>query len=119
MKKFNKKGVFTYWLIFIFFTTLLLVLTAIFFPIATLEATEFYAAGAEIIQDSNSTISLIQNETVKLAIQDALTESQSAQQTNIEVYSGIYKYAWIIILSIITLLLFIQARRDVEGERYV
>jgi hypothetical protein len=115
----HKKGVFTYWVIFAIFTGILLFLTAIFFPIESLMASEFYAAGGDIIRDANETISSIDNETIRLQITDALTEAQSAQQTNITVYSSMYRYAWIIILVIICLLLFIQTRKDVEGENYV
>lgn len=110
----NKKGTISFYLMFTLLAMLLLFLTAIFYPIASTMASGFYAGGDEVLAMGNESISLISDPVAKAQIQSALAEAQSSQQWNIEFYSAMFKYSWLVIGAIIMLLLFIQIRRSVD-----
>jgi|GEM_PF-5396056 len=116
MKNKNKKGVFSIVFIFVVLSLILIFTFAIIVPIGTLFTTESYKAGEQIMLKANDSISKINNTEIKEHISEVLTGATDNTQENIEVLSGMYKYSWIIILAIITLVLFLLTRSLVEYQ---
>jgi len=110
----DERGTLTYFIVFIFLVVILLVLFAFGIPLAIRANTEFYTVGEQLINESSATISSIQNQTIKQEIQNALNSAQQSTAEQIDILAWFFQYSWIWILLVITLVIFVIARRSVE-----
>jgi hypothetical protein len=108
----NRKGQLTIYFVFIVTAIILVTITAVVIPLGVRINTEFYKAGAQLIADSNTSIS--SDSDVKTSIQNTFSSAISAEQDNIEVGTGIFQYSWIIVLILLALILFLYSRRMIE-----
>jgi hypothetical protein len=113
MKKY-KKAQLTIWFVFIITAIIVITLTAVIIPLGVRINTEFYKAGADLIAQSNASISSISDADVKSELQATFAGAMSSEQDNITVGTNIFQYSWIVVLVIISLVLFLYARRMVE-----
>lgn len=110
----NKKAQTTMYLAFLIAASLIIIITAVFSPLGTLLATEFYAAGEDILADANASINNITDATVKAEIQSMIGEARAAETNNIEVTTALYKYSWIFVVALAGIIVFLFTRRSIE-----
>lgn len=110
----NKKGVVTFYLVFIIIAIIVIVLTAFVAPLGAEISTRFYVAGGNILNRANATIANISDVAIRTQIQDTFISAQAAQQNNIEVGAALFQYSWIIVLILVATVIFLLARRTVE-----
>jgi hypothetical protein len=115
MFKRNKKGVLTFYLVFMILAMVIVFITAVMAPFGVLINTEFYEIGEDIMLDANETASKINNSDVRNAIQGSFSESLGGIENNIEVNNSIFQYSFIIVLIVGALFLFLYSRRLVEA----
>jgi len=115
MFKRNKKGVLTFYLVFIVLAIVIIFITAVMAPFGVLINTEFYEIGEDMMLDANETASKINNSDVRNSIQDSFASSLDGINNNIEVNNSIFKYSFIIVLIVGALFLFLYSRRLVEA----
>jgi len=113
-KQSNKRGQVTFMIVFFIAGTLMLIIAAFAVPTGIRLTSELYAAGDDLIQQSNVTIANISDTSVRDSIQGAFGEATSATTSNIEVYTAIYKYGWILAIIAVCLIIFMSVRRLVE-----
>jgi hypothetical protein len=75
---------------------------------------KLYVKGEEMLIEANETISLIHNDTVRTQIQSTLAQGTANTQSNIELYTAMFQYGWIIAAIITALVLFLYTRIRVE-----
>lgn len=112
-----KKSVFTFWIIFVFFLFIFILLLYIFMPLGQTFITSTIKASEDIIELQNSYINQIQNETVKQALLNATNSQISSLTEQHSILSTFYKYSWIIVILVVSLMMFILARKYVEYEQ--
>ena len=110
----NKKGSAVIYIVTIFAMITIIFIAAIVAPIGIRFTVDAYTAGENIMLSANQSISNIQDEAVKQSVRDTVQLAMDAQVNNIEVNSNIFQYSWVIIIIIVGLVAFIQARRLVE-----
>ena len=113
----KKKGNVTFYLVFLFMAIFIVIITGVFAPLGTRFGTEFYKAGDGILEGSKDTIASISNEAIRNEINASLTEAQANQQLNIQTNASIYKYAWVLLIGVTALGLFLYSRRlnEIQG----
>jgi hypothetical protein len=111
----NKKGVLTFYIIFLVLAIFVIFITAVMAPFGVLINTEFYEIGEDMILDANETASKINDAGVRQALQDSFSESLAGIDNNIEVNNGLFQYSFIIVLIVGALFLFLYSRRLVEA----
>jgi len=112
--KINNKGQVTVYLTFVIFAIIIVVLTALVAPFGVKLNTDLYALGEDMILDANGSLSQIDNTTVRDTLYTTFGEAQGATQTNIEVNSAAFQYAWLLLLGLGALIMFLYTRRIVE-----
>jgi hypothetical protein len=115
MFKKNKKGVLTFYIIFLILMIVIIMITAVMSPFGVMINTEFYAIGEDIILDANGTASKINDPAVRQAMQDSFAESLAGIDNNIAVNNGLFQYSFIVVLITGALFLFLYSRRLVES----
>jgi len=115
MKPFKgRKSSITMYFIYIILVTGILFVAAVAAPMGIRFASVLYVHGEKQIIEANKTISQIQNETVRNSIQGIFGSAVQSQQNNIEVYTAMYQYGWIIVIVLTSLILFLLTRIRVE-----
>jgi len=114
LPKINNKGQVTVYLTFVIFAIIIVVLTALVAPFGVKLNTDLYAIGEDMILDANDSLSQIGNTTVRDTLYTTFGEAQGATQTNIEVNSAAFQYAWLLLLGLGALIMFLYTRRIVE-----
>jgi len=110
----NKKGSITIFFVFIIMVTMIVLVSALFAPLGVKLTTDFYDKGEDLLIEANATASNIQDPAIKAQIQSMLGEGTSATVNNIEVFTGMYKYGWVIAVILTSLVLFLITRIRVE-----
>ena len=110
----GKRGVLG--IMFVFFVTALLIITitSVFAPIGVQFNAHAYAMGEQIMINSNQTIASINDSEVRTSIQDLIQGGLDQTQSNIEINAQIFKYGWIPVLILVTLVMFMFTRKIVE-----
>lgn len=116
LKKFidDERGSFAFFVIFAISLTLLLLLFAIGIPLGLTAISQFFKVGDDLITDSSQTFSTIQNETIKQQVTNALNSAQQSTADQVSILSWFVQYAWIWILLVVTLVVYMLGRRTVE-----
>lgn len=106
----NKKGTLTLYIIMIFVSIIIILITAFAAPFGALMSAELYAAGEGILLDMNESINDINDTSVRDSIRGQTNAALNAGQTNIEVSTNIFQYGWILILVVLAAIIFLSAR---------
>lgn len=110
----KKKGNITLYLVFMFAAIILVVIAAVIAPLGVLINTKFYAAGEDIMLRANSSVSKIQNATVRDKLNGIYGNSLGSIDNNIEVNNSLFQYSWIVVLILGGLIVFLFTRAMVE-----
>jgi hypothetical protein len=113
----NEKGSISFYIIFVFLAFITLTLFVFLTPIMMDFNTRIYTAGEIALIDANETASQIQNADVRASFQSSLTSSQNSIPNQVAILSFFFQYAWIIVILVILLSLFIYTRQSVEAEK--
>lgn len=116
MKKRAQVGIY---FVFLIIATIVVIITALIAPLGSDMTQRFYIAGEGIINNSQSSLALIQDSNVKDQLDDIYAGAKANTVTNIEVTSGLYKYAWLIVIILSAVVLFLFTRRLVEYGQVV
>lgn len=114
MEKKNKKGVIAIYLVFIGLALLVILIASVVAPFGVLLNTKLYAAGEDILQQSEAALSGINNTAVRNQINASIQEALGDAQTNIDINSDIFQYGWVIVVILVTLVVFLFTRKTIE-----
>ena len=114
MKKLNKKGNITLYIVFIIMAIVIILITAVFAPMGVLFNVEMYKAGEQILLQANESISDINDTVIRAEIEDMIISAKDSASFNIEVNADIFKYSWVFIVILIAITIFLFSRRMVE-----
>ena len=112
-KKGNVALYITFWIV----ATVIILLTAVLAPLGGRISSEFFLAGEGLLLDSNETISQIQDENVKSTLTRSFNEATQAAELNIQVSTDLYQYAWVFLLILTGIIVFLLSRQLVEVQR--
>lgn len=105
---------------FVVVMVILIVILALIVPIGVELNTRFFTAGEQILATANDSMANIQNATIRAAVQNSTAAAMSAAQTNIEVGNDMFRYAWVIMLVVTSLIVFMLTRQRAEyGQGFV
>jgi predicted PurR-regulated permease PerM len=114
MKRINKRGNLTLAFVFLASSVILIILAALFSPMLVNFSTSTLTMGEQLIIDAQPSLDEIQNEEIRNQINQSLTGARQSSADNISILAGFYQYAWIIILLVSGLIIFLFARLLVE-----
>lgn len=112
----NNNAVLGFFLAFILSATMLVFLFACAIPFLINFTTDIYSANDEIIDDAQSNLQSIVNETIRTRIQVNLENMQLATEENINYLSFFYQYSWIFVILVTAFTIFMLARQVVESK---
>ena len=110
----NKKASIGMYITFVITAIIIIVITGLIAPMGVMFSTQMYEAGEQILIDNNATIANINNAQVRQSIYNMTDEALGATHTNIEVNSDLFQYAWVIVLVLAGLIVFIYTRQVTE-----
>jgi predicted PurR-regulated permease PerM len=110
----NRKGNLTLAFVFLASSVILIILAGLFSPMLVSFSTIITQSGEDILIDSQPSIENIQNEEIRNQINQSLTGAIQSSADNISILSAFYQYAWIIILIVSAIIIFLFARLLVE-----
>lgn len=110
----NKKASITLYISFLIFAIVIIIITAVLAPMGVIFNTEMYLAGEKLLEDANESIQGISDATVKAQVQASLNEAKNAGANNIEINNNMFQYAWIIIIILVGLMIFLITRSLTE-----
>jgi hypothetical protein len=110
----NKKASISYFMVFIYLMFILLTLFALFIPIGIDLNVAFFGAGDDILADSENRLNEIDDSDVKTGIQNNLDAAQESTGNQIDILSSFFQYGWILIVVIVTFVIFVIARSNIE-----
>ncbi len=110
----NEKGNVVYFIGFLVFAVLITFVFVIVSPALQNFNTNMYAVSESIINMNKSDAEKIQETSIKQDIQETYDGQLESMQLNIEVLGSLYKYAWLIILLLFALVLYLFTRQNVE-----
>lgn len=110
----GKKGQVSLYIVFILVAITIIVITSVLAPMGVLFSTEMVHAGEGILLDANESIQGITNTTIRDSIMANIGNAFENADNNIEVYTFMFRYGWIIVLGLVGIIVFLYARRMVE-----
>ena len=110
----NKKAVISQIMVFIILSILIVLIFGILAPWGAMFSVAGYTAGESILNQSYEAAGNIQNEGVKTELRGSITGATTETSTNIQMFTGMYKYAWLFFIIILGLAIFLYTRRSVE-----
>ena len=103
----GRKGILGFFLVFIILALVCIFLFGLIIPISIKLDSEIYNAAGDILGMVNTT-----NENITEAVEAA----RASISEQIEIKAAFFKYSWLIVILIISLVLFMKARTTVESE---
>lgn len=116
MKK-NNRGSVSIYITFIIVAVIIIVIAGVLAPMGVLFNVELFKAGEGILNRSNASISGISDANVKAEWGQMVDSAVAAADTNVEVNTALFKYAWLLVVVLTGLVLFLFTRRLVEFQR--
>jgi hypothetical protein len=113
----NEKGVFTYIFVFLMISILFILIFVIITPALQTFITKSYSASEILLKDANTTAGGLTNTNIKNTIQNTLDSQISNTGSQVEILGFFYQNAWIILIFIIAIVLFLLARQSVEVQQ--
>jgi heme/copper-type cytochrome/quinol oxidase subunit 2 len=117
MWKENKKGNVTLYFVFMIMAIIVLVVAGTLAPLGVRLNTEMLVAGQRVINSSVNRAGDISDATVRAEVEGILTESRDAMQNNIEINAGLFRYAWLIIIVLVGVVIFLFTRSIIEQRQ--
>lgn len=112
--KHGKKATVTIYIVFFILAIIIIMISAILAPIAVDMNSRFYLAGQDILDTANDSVQSINDATIKASVTDSIDSAFDAGQNNIEINADIFRYAWLMVLGVTALTLFLISRQIVE-----
>lgn len=98
--------------------TIIIMIAAVFAPLGIQINTEFFKAGENILNDTQSSLNEIQDASIRNSINETIISAKANTINNIEVNAAIYQYAWVLVLILGGLVAFLFSRQTIEvGSR--
>lgn len=116
LRKFNEKGSTTLFLVFVYLFVILAFLFGIIMPLLQTFNVQVFQGGEQIMIQGIASANQIQDTNVRNALLGVFNAEKDAVVTNTQVTGVFVQYAWFMIAGIILLVLFVQARRQVETQ---
>lgn len=113
----KKKGNVTLYITFIIVSLVIILITAILAPLGADISSKLFLAGEQLLLDSNETISQISNTEVKDTLTTSFDNAIQAGSMNIQVTTDLYQYAWVFILILSGIIIFLISRQLVEVSK--
>jgi len=113
MRKGKKGQAAIYFAWFVVAITILLI-GAFVAPLGVRFSTEMYSAGEDILNDTMPVIEDIQDDEIRMSINNSINNAKDNTETNIDVASNLFQYSWVMLLIITIVGLFLYTRRLVE-----
>lgn len=110
----NKKAQAVLYVYFIIAAVIIVTIAAIFAPMGVLFNTKMYTAGEDILADAQDEIELIQDASVKAAVNDTVQSAKDAATVNINTNANIFQYGWVAVILLTGIIIFMQTRRLIE-----
>lgn len=110
----SKKANVTNFVLFIMFAVVLTLIAALFVPMSINFTTQMFAAGDNIINQTSYVLNGISDSAMKNQINQSIQNAQQATADNVSITSALYQYAWIFIILVLFLVIFVATRRQVE-----
>lgn len=110
----NKKATVTIYITGMIAAMVILIIAAVMSPLGVLFNVEMFKAGEKIMNQSQESLNDIQDATIRNQINASITSAKNAQVENITVLSDFFQYAWVIVIGLTGLILFLFSRRIVE-----
>lgn len=114
MRKLNKRGNITLYVISIVLALFLVAIAAFAAPMGVLFNSEMYQAGELIMAQANESIAGIDDVEVRNRVLGLVNNSFEAQENNIAINNSMFQYSWIIVLIVMFIVIFLYARTLVE-----
>lgn len=112
----NERGVFTFVLILFLIIAMLIFIFALIAPLFQGMTTNFFVASQPTLQDANLAAAQITDSAVKAHVQGTFAGQYNAVETNIDILGFLHQFSWAIIAIVITIILFLKARTNVEAQ---
>lgn len=113
-KKLSKKGNVTLYFVAIVVMILVILMTAFFAPMGALFSEQMYLAGEDVIDMALDDINSISDSGVRDAVNQSFVSAADSTTTNIAVSTALFQYAWLFLLAIVGIVVFLAARAIVE-----
>jgi len=110
----NRKGQISLYLVFIIAAIVGILVFAVFIPAGIEFTSAMFLEGQNIIIDSNETIAGISDATTRTAVQAVLTGASTSTTDHITILSNMFQYAWVLVIGLVALVIFVYTRRLVE-----
>lgn len=110
----GKRGTVTLFIVFIITSLVILLIASVIAPMGALFSTEAYKAGEMILNETAESLNGISDATVRAEVNATIQSGLAATQDNIDVSVAIYKYGWLVIIGLTSLIVFLFTRRLVE-----
>jgi len=110
----KKKGQAALFISFLIASLTILLIASVVAPMGARFSSELFVAGENILADANETVSQIQNDTIRTSYANMISSAMAASDTNIEVTTDLYQYAWILIIALTAIVAFLFTRNLVE-----
>lgn len=113
----KKKGSVTFYLVFLVIGVIILLIGAFAAPLGILLNSEMFQAGEDILLIANDSIQDINNADVRDSVNDVVDSAYDNTENNIEIIGSMYQYAWVfmLILSVVVLFLFTRSLIEIRG----
>jgi hypothetical protein len=95
-------------------SVILLVTAAVMSPFLVTFNTQLFAQGENILAQNDGFLLDIEDSTIKDQINGSIQAARQSSADNVSILATLYQYAWLIILFITFVILFLVARRNVE-----
>lgn len=113
----NKKANITLYVSFMIMAVILVMIAAVLAPMGVLFNTEMFKAGESIMLKANDSITGIQNDDIRVSVQDTVETAYGAAEYNIDVNANIFRYGWVFVVLLAGIMVFLYARTLVEYGR--
>lgn len=111
----QKKGTVTLFIVFFFIAVIIILIAAVVAPLGAEFSTEMFLAGQGILNDTKADhIDAIADPAIKTELNDSFNAAISSAEGNIQFSTDIFKYAWVIVLILCGIIMFLFSRRIVE-----
>jgi hypothetical protein len=110
----NKRGVVALYIVFIISAITIVLIASVFAPMGVLFNTKMYAAGLQIMETANTSISNISDPVIKAEIQATIQSAYDAADNNIDVNAALFQYGWILVIGLVAVIVFMYTRSLIE-----
>lgn len=110
----NKKAQAVLYVYFMIAAVIIVTIAAVLAPMGVLFNTKMFTAGEDILAMSQDEINDIDNPTIRARVNSTVASAMAAGENNIDVNSAIFQYAWVVVVVLTALIVFLQTRRLIE-----